>query len=342
MANELFLNKRTKDYYLELFKIDNEILKLALPKKIKEKELESKPYTLYKGSIYGRFCNSLMEGLTLSLTSKYPEFFDPITNKLILSQIKLLSKTYISIMLFTSLLSAFISLGLYLFLFYVFSTLSITKLMLSIFLAIMTGILIFVFFYYYPFTEVDAMRKRIKEDLPFVIIHMSAVAGSGAKPSSVFSLLLKSKEYPGLEGEIRKIVNYINLFGYDLSTALRTVARTTPSNEFKELLNGMVSTITTGGSLKEYLKVKADEAITQYRLERKRYVESLSTYSEVYIGLLIAAPLLFFVTLAIINTLGSKIAGLSVSSVAYLGIFILIPGLNIAFYAFLNFVQPKS
>ena len=186
------------------------------------------------------------------------------------------------------------------------------------------------------------MRKRIKEDLPFMIVHMSAVAGSGARPSSVFSLLLKSEEYKGVEGEIKKIVNYINLFGYDLSTALRTVARTTPSDEFRELLNGMFSTITTGGSLKEYLNVKANEAISQYRLDRKRYVESLATYSEVYIGLLIAAPLLFFVALAIVNTLGSTVAGLSIQVVAYLGIFILIPGLNIAFYAFMNLVQPKS
>ncbi len=327
---------------MNLFKIDDEILKLALPKNIKEKELENKQYTLYQGSFYGRFCNSFMEGLTLSLTSKYQDFFNPMISKLILSQIKLLSKTYISIMLFTSLISSFFSFLFYLYLFYLFSAILISQIILSIFLSIITSAIVFLGFYYYPFTEVDTLRKKIKEDLPFVIVHMSAVAGSGARPSSVFSLLLKSKEYSGLEGEIKKIVNYINLFGYDLSSALRTVARTTPSNEFRELLNGMVSTINTGGSLKEYLKVKAEEAITQYRLDRKKYVESLATYSEVYIGLLIAAPLLFFVTLAIINTLGSKIAGLSVASVAYLGIIILIPALNIAFLTFLNFVQPKS
>ena len=90
------------------------------------------------------------------------------------------------------------------------------------------------------------------------------------------------------------------------------------------------------------MKGKADEAISQYRVDRRRYVESLSTYSEVYVGLLIAAPLLFFVTLAIVNTLGSTMAGLPVSTIAYLGIFILLPAMNIAFYAFINFVQPKS
>jgi len=342
MPEKLFLDREARNYYLNLFKIDDEILKLALPKQIKKKKLVEKQYELYKGSSYGRLCNSLMEGLTLNLTSKYPEFFTQMINKLILSQIKLLSKTYISIMLFTSLISIFLSFIIYLGLFYSFSEISLVKLILSFFLSIFTGVLIFIIFYYYPFTEVDSMRKRIKEDLPFVIVHMSAVAGSGARPSSVFSLLLKSEEYKGVEGEIKKIVNYINLFGYDLSTALRTVARTTPSDEFRELLNGMFSTITTGGSLKEYLSVKANEAITQYRLDRKKYVESLATYSEVYIGLLIAAPLLFFVALAIINTLGSTVAGLSIQAVAYLGIFILIPGLNIAFYAFMNLVQPKS
>ncbi|MBI4154849.1 type II secretion system F family protein [Candidatus Woesearchaeota archaeon] len=340
MSDKITLSRRERDYYLRLFQIEDEVLKLALPKRIKEEV--KKEYELYEGNLYGRFCNGIMEGLTINLTNKYPEFFSSMVNKLILSQIKILSKTFISMILFTSLLSTLVSFVIYLFLFYFYSTLTLTNIVLSGFFGLFTGILVFVIFYYYPSTEVDGLRKKIKEDLPFVIVHMSAVAGSGARPSAVFTMLLKSKEYPGLEGEIKKIVNYINLFGYDLSTALRTVARTTPSVEFRDLLNGMVSTITTGGSLKEYLKAKADEAITQYRLDRKRYVESLSTYSEVYIGLLVAAPLLFFVTLAIINSLGSTVAGLPISTVAYLGIFILLPALNMIFYAFLSFVQPKG
>ena len=100
MGENIFLDRKTKNYYLELFKIDDEILKLALPNNRGKKVLEEKQYTLYKGNLYGRFCNSFMECLTLNLTTSYPEFFSPMINKLILSQINVLSKTYISIKLF--------------------------------------------------------------------------------------------------------------------------------------------------------------------------------------------------------------------------------------------------
>ena len=82
---------------------------------------------------------------------------------------------------------------------------------------------------------------------------MGAIAGSGASPISIFNLILNSGEYKGLEGEIRKIVNYVNLFGYDLSTALKAVSLTTPSQEFKDLLTGIIASTETGGDLKSYL-----------------------------------------------------------------------------------------
>ena len=188
---------------------------------------------------------------------------------------------------------------------------------------------------------VGSRNRMIKNDLPFVIIHMAAVAGSGAKPLSMFKLIASSGEYRGLEAEIKKILNYVNLFGYNISTALKTVATTTPSPRFRDLLTGMVATIESGGSLKSYLNSMAQDAMHTYSLERKKYVEVLSTYSDIYTGILIAAPLLFIVTLAIINLLGGDIAGVSVKVIALLGTYLVIPLLNIFFLLFLNITQPE-
>jgi flagellar protein FlaJ len=171
---------------------------------------------------------------------------------------------------------------------------------------------------------------------------MSAVAGSGTPPINIFKLILESEDYKELGGEIKEILNYVNLFGYNLSTALRSVAAVTPSPRFKELLNGMVSTVETGGNLKNFLNQKAEESLNTYRLERKKYVETLSTYSDVYTGVLIAAPLLFVVTLAIINVIGGSIGGLSVDFLAKVGVFGVIPFMNVAFLLVLDVMQPKE
>ena len=175
---------------------------------------------------------------------------------------------------------------------------------------------------------------------------MAAVAGSGAQPISIFNLVLNTGEYRGLEVEIRKIVNYVNLFGYDLTTALRNVANTTPSPKFRELLNGIVTTLETGGDLKHYLQEKANEALSSYKLDRKKYVEAISTYSDIYVSVLIAAPLLFIVTLAMINVLGGSICFGSFCTdskfLALAGTFVAIPFLNVFFLIFLNLVQPEG
>lgn len=170
---------------------------------------------------------------------------------------------------------------------------------------------------------------------------MSAIAGSGANPISMFNLILTSGEFKGVEGEIKKIVNYVNLFGYNLSTSLKLVSTTTPSKEFREFLNGLVTNIETGGDLGQYLNAKASDAITTYKLDRKKYVDTLSTYSDVYTGVLIAAPLLFFATLAIIQVLGGEIFGITAKTIAVIGTFIVIPVMNIVYLLFINIIQPE-
>ena len=117
---------------------------------------------------------------------------------------------------------------------------------------------------------------------------MSAVAGSGAHPLKIFELIVDSGEYKEIGEEFKKILNYLNLFGYSLSTSLRTVAMNNPSSDLKELLNGMASTVETGGDIKAYLYDKSNDALVRYRLQQRKHLESLQAYSEVYVGILIA------------------------------------------------------
>ena len=158
----------------------------------------------------------------------------------------------------------------------------------------------------------------------------------------MFELIAASKEYGEIGIEVKKIVDFINIFGYDLLTAIRTVSATTPSPQFKEFLEGMVSTIETGGDLDRYLRQEADQAALTYNLERQRYNETVSTYSDIYTGLLIAAPLFFVAALSLVNLLGGSIGGIGVDVVKSVGAYVVIPLLNISFLAFLQFSQPEA
>lgn len=340
-----YLSKKEEDRYKKELKIDEEYLGRLRPEE-EGKELRAlKEYTVYEANPYGKLANSFVEKYTEKLIKSAPKMYENLVHALRTSDTKILSKTYVSMMLFTSIIVTFVTVLLVPLISLFGAEINILTIAKTVFqsltLSIFTGVATMAAFYYYPISQANTRRRQIKNDLPFVIIHMSAVAGSGAQPISMFNLLLSSGEYKGLEGEIKKIINYVNLFGYDLSTALRTVSLTTPSIEFREVLTGLVTTIETGGSLKTYLTSKAEDAMVNYKLERKKYIESLSTYSDMYTGILIAAPLLFFVTLAIIQMMGGAIMGLSAKTLAMIGTYVALPLLNFGFLMFLNFMQPE-
>src|SRR3989338_3733262 len=157
----------------------------------------------------------------------------------------------------------------------------------------------------------------------------------------MFELVAISGEYDEVGVEVKKIVDFIDIFGYDLLTAIKAVAAITPSIVFKKFLEGMISSIETGGDLVSYLRQQADEAALTYKLERQRYNETVSTYSDIYTGVLIAAPLFFVAAMAMINLLGGTLGGLGVGVVMALGAYVAIPVLNIAFILFLEFTQPE-
>lgn len=335
------LTKKLRKQYIRELDLENENVKKAA--KGKEEAVSAKDigYTLYKTTQYGKTANYFCEGLTLYINKKYPEFYNYEHNILKSSGISVLSKTYISIVIFSGIL-AFLSVLFGVIIFSLVTKVSIiTSIIRGISFAFLAGVLIFLFLYFYPSVVIGNKTKAIKNDLPFVIIHMAAVAGSGAQPISMFNSVLSAGEFKGLEGEFRKIVNYVNLFGYSLTTAIRSVAATTPSRDFRELLTGIVATVETGGDLKEYLKGKADDSLNTYKLDRKQSTEVMATYSDIYTGAFIAAPLLFIVTLAIINVIGGSFGALDAETIAMIGTFGVIPFLNVAFLVFISIIQPE-
>ncbi len=333
------LTKEEKKKYIKELDINYEYLeKFVKLQKNREKirpSISKEPYSIYKPSKVGQIANRFMKSSADNLVTKYPKFFEPMFGHFKMVEMELLSRSYVSMMLFFSLLSL-PAIFLFLLVLNFAFNLSILTIIL---LAILGMIVTFLVFYFYPASLIGGKTQKIKLELPFALVHMSAVAGSGAQPISIFQLIADSEDYPELRKEIKKVLNYVNLFGYNLTTALKNVALTTPSPEFKELLNGMVSTIETGGDLKEYLKDKAEEALNTYKLDRKKQIEALATYSEIYTAILIAAPLLLLVTLAIMNSIGGSFGGLSATTIGWISIVGALPLLNVGFMIFISTSQ---
>lgn len=261
-----------------------------------------------------------------------------------------LLNTYISIIFLSTLIALVISIFLWIFFMFFELTLLLPFLALSdenpffrllknswILLAIPGAT--YLAFYFYPWTERTSLEKRINQELPFVVIHMSAVAGSGIEPSQIFKIIALSAEYPYTRQEIKKVINQVNVYGYDLVNALKNSARLTASKKLAELFNGFSTSITTGTSLNEFLDKRAETLLFEYRLERERYTKTAETFMDIYISIVISAPMIMMILLVLIKVSGASF-GLTLGGLTAL--MILIIGLvNVLFLVFLHLKQPN-
>lgn len=342
LASQKFrrLSENQKEKYIKELNIDfyelEDFLKNQKSKKSVKREIKKEDYTLYTPKDEAVLANKYAKKYADQLIREHPSWFEMLFTQYKKVNMQYLSRSYVSMIIFYSVCAIPAAFIFMLFMKFFFSSLFSVSWAVVILLTFLLPVIVLIGAYFYPGSLIEDRAKNIRNELPFALIHMSAVAGSGAHPISIFELLVESDDYPELKKEIRKVLNYVNLFGYNLSTALRNTAATTPSNELKELLNGMVSTIETGGDLKSYLKSKAETALNGYRMDRKKKVEALGTYSEIYTSILIASPLLMVVTLAIMNSITGSIGGMSISTVAYLGVCLGLPLLNVGFIVFLK------
>jgi len=319
--------------------------------RLKKKYAIERPIASFgKPNSYAKISNHFFRTFSNKLVAK--GYFKQLNNNLRRMNSPFVVGTYVSMIFFTILISFLISLaifGILLFfdvsIFIPFFTLTEEALLLRIakFFWIIPVIPagIGLLLYAYPSSEAKNIGTKINYELPFVAIHMAAVATSGVEPISIFKIILKSAEYRYTNIELRKLMNLINFHGKDLVTALKIMAKASPSSKLKELLDGMATSITSGGSIHKFLDKHAESLLFDYRLEREKYTKTSETFMDIYISIVIAAPMILLMLFVIMGSTGALggFLGLSTQSLSLL-IILAIVGLNIGFLVFLQIKQP--
>ena len=311
--------------------------KIAIEKKIK------------KANKYVKISNDIFSDFSRILEKK-PIFF-PLKRDLIKANLQFIPSNYISVILFTTLLSFVVS--VFVFIFFLFFNIGaalpiitlVTERFLSRFLKIFWILLAiplatFLFMYFYPAMEKKSAEDKINQELPFATIHMAAVSGSMIDPSNIFKIIVATGEYKYLEKEFVKLINEINIYGYDFVSALRRSAYNSPSRKLSELFNGLATTITSGGNLPGFFEKRAQSLLFEYRLEREKYTRSAETFMDIYISVVIAAPMILMLLLIMI-----KITNLGIPLTTQMLTLIIIAGVsfvNIIFLTFLYLKQPET
>ena len=287
--------------------------------------------------------HSLAYQLIGERTERVLPLFRDLDSNLQRAELKVTFKAYVSLTVFATILTSFVALAIIpCLLIFTFNVQLLSAILFGVGGSLLTGALSIIGFYVYPIYRADKLRRELEDELPFITGYMAILTSAGVSPEKIFYSLSNLSVPLTVSIEAKNVVRDVNLFGLDIISALEGTSKRTPSERFREMLEGFISTIHSGGNLAAYLREKSRQYMKLKRISLRKFSDTLSILSEFYVTLLVTGPLLLIIMLAVMAMLGGGSLGmlspdLLLSLLTYLGI----PLGSIMFLIILDAVLPK-
>jgi flagellar protein FlaJ len=260
-----------------------------------------------------------------SHVQKILPYFQDLSASLQKAALKISLQSYVSMIIVISGVSFVASFAATLILAVILVTPILLALLFAVGTSFLVGALVFGAMYALPALLASSRRKKMDLELPYVASHMSILAAAGVYPARIFKLMLDSSTTPEVASESNEITRDVEILGNDIITAIEAERKRSPSRHFAEFLEGMVATIRSGGDLKNFLLDTTHAMMDLRRIAAKQLVESLASFAEVYVVLLVVFPLLIIVMFSVMALIGGGLAGMSVSMLMMFVTYLVIP-----------------
>jgi len=221
---------------------------------------------------------------------------------------------------------------------------------LSLFLSLLFGVglsllgaaLTVVVFYSYPSYRTDTLKRDLEDDLAFTAGYMSILAGAGVPADSIWHSLAQVDNSLSVSKTAKDVVRDVELLGFDIISSLEKTSKRTPSEKFKELVEGFISVVHSGCSLVKYLRSRSEQYMKFKQIALKRFSDNLAVLAEFYVTLMVAGSLIFVVMLSVMamlggGTLGSLDSRLVLQLLTYIGL----PIGSVIFLVIIDMISPK-
>jgi flagellar protein FlaJ len=163
---------------------------------------------------------------------------------------------------------------------------------------------------YYPVYRRHSRGWTITARLPYTLAHFAVLASSGLGFTEILRMIRELEENREIEREVDLLLTDVELLGVDVLSALERAAARSPSAALSLFLSGLRDAYLTGGNLYSYTSFTTQRLLEMKRSELQRVTNTVAAISEMYVTLMVAAPLMFIVMLAIISMLGGTVGGL--------------------------------
>lgn len=200
--------------------------------------------------------------------------------------------------------------------------------------------MVYVVSFMVPDLEASSRARDIENKLPYALNYIATMANAGVTPDRIFEGLSKQPIYGEVAEEAAMISRDINVFGRDTVSALSNAIDRTPSVKLQDLLQGAITTLTSGGNLKDYFLAKSEQFLQDNRQEQKRFLDGLGVLAESFVTVVVAAPLFLLILITVMTSFGSGAA--SSLTLGYLIILVMLPLSQVGFAVAIKSSAPEA
>jgi flagellar protein FlaJ len=175
-----------------------------------------------------------------------------------------------------------------------------------------------------PSRKAKSRKRNIDKRIAYAMSFISAMSSANVNIDVIFKELSKQKMYGEIQREAQWITRDIELMGKDILTALKDAANRSPSPKWQDFLQGVITTSASGGQLKPFFLMKADQFNKDRRINEKTLMETLGMLAETFVTVVVAAPLFLIVMMSLMATVNSN-SGPFIILMLYVIVLLMIP-----------------
>ncbi len=209
--------------------------------------------------------------------------------------------------------------------------------LITLLLFLLSFLTIFGLAYIFPYFQADIRHACIDKSMLSSVTYMYALTKGGL---SIYDVLRSLSRYTHIFGtcaeEVSFIVRDMDYLGKDFISALNSAKERTPSELFKDFIDGLVL-VSSSTAIIEYIKNKSDQYQDMVEMANRNFLKRLDVLAEIYVTVLVAGPLFIMTTLIVLQLIRPASA-----QILYILIYALIPLANLLFLVLLDTIGELS
>ncbi len=258
---------------------------------------------------------------------------EDLENALLQAHMKIRAEEYIAYIWMSTIIAAVVGIVAGIFIgpvLSMFLDLGVFMYLIGIVVAVFVPVMTYFFLKAGPGMTAKSRGKKIDKKLPDAMSFIAAMSSADVNIDLIFKELSKQPIYGEVREEAEWITRDTELLGIDILTAMQRAADRTPSESFRDFIQGVITTSSSGGELKPYFTSKLKGYQDSRKLIVQQKMETLGMMAESFVTVVVAFPLFLIVIMAIMALMGGMGGGDPIPML-YGIIGIMIPGAQVGF-----------